>query len=66
MFGRKDIEIDLSKITKTEPDELQFVDEDIAEAFKDKCFFTGTPTNLQLARNIKELTIAINKLIEKP
>lgn len=36
------------------PNELQFVDEDIRIAFEGTSYIIGTPTNVQLARNLRE------------
>lgn len=43
------------------PDELQFVDEDIKKAFEGTNYIIGTPTNVQLSRNIKKLTEVLLK-----
>ena len=42
------------ELTKN-PDELKFVDHDIAEEFAFKQYFVGTPTMVQLSRDIKKL-----------
>jgi hypothetical protein len=44
-----------------EPDELQFVDADIREAFEGKSYLTGTPTMVQLSRDIRALTFAMKE-----
>jgi hypothetical protein len=44
-----------------EPDELQFVDADIREAFEGKAYLTGTPTMAQLSREIRALTFAMKE-----
>ena len=43
------------------PDELQFVDEDIRKAFEGTNYIIGTPTNVQLSRDIKKLTEVLLK-----
>jgi len=45
--------------------ELQFVDDDIRKAFEGTSYLIGTPTNVQLARNIKELSEKLDKLNAK-
>lgn len=42
-------------------DELQFVDEDIRKAFEGTNYIIGTPTNVQLSRDIKKLTEVLLK-----
>ena len=37
-------------------DELKFVDEDIRKEFEGKNYLMGTPTNVQLSRDIKKLS----------
>lgn len=37
------------------PDELKFVDEDIRKTFEGTQYIIGTPTNVQLSRNIQKL-----------
>ena len=37
------------------PNELDFVDADIKKEFEGKNYIVGTPTSVQLARNIKKL-----------
>ena len=41
--------------------ELDFVDEDIKKAFEGKNYFIGTPSIIQLTRNIEKLNNLINK-----
>lgn len=59
----------MEKETKTDsieiPNELDFVDEDIKEAFKGKSYFVGTPSNLQLARNVKILSDVMQEFLNK-
>lgn len=44
-------------VSCTAPDELQFVDKDIRKAFEGKVYIIGTPTQVQLAREIRLLRI---------
>lgn len=41
---------------KSYPDELSLVDEDIAKKFRYTTYTAGTPTMMQLARNLRQLT----------
>lgn len=60
----------MSKISKhiqiTDPtppyaNELEFVDKDIKDEFEGKQYIIGTPTNLQLARDIRKLIEVLKK-----
>lgn len=49
---------------KETPNELDFVDSDIKQAFEGKAYFVGTPTNVQLNRNLKLLIEKIDLLLK--
>jgi hypothetical protein len=51
-------ELKVSLYTMDSADELQFCDPDIQEAFRGKNYIWGTPTQVQLARNLRELAIS--------
>jgi hypothetical protein len=53
------------KVNTEFPNELDFVDDDIRKAFEGTNYFVGTPTNIQLSRNLKMLSENIQKLIDK-
>lgn len=57
--------VEIKKVNTELPNELDFVDEDIRKAFEGTSYFVGTPTNVQLARNLKMLSEKIQKLIDK-
>lgn len=44
-------------------DELQFVDEDIREAFQGKMYAAGVPTMIQQTRTMKQLTEALKESV---
>ena len=41
------------------PDELKYVDDDIRKEFEDKNYITGTAIQVQLSRDIRKLTLAL-------
>ena len=43
-------------------DELKFVDEDISEAFKGCAYPHGLPTQMQMARNMRELRDSVDSM----
>jgi len=49
-------DIEIHDVVIDQPNELRFVDDDIAKEFKGKNYLVGTPTMVQLARNLKELS----------
>ena len=57
--------IEIKTVNIELPNELDFVDEDIRKAFEGTNYFVGTPTNVQLSRNLKILSEKIQKLIDK-
>ena len=48
-------EVKIFDINTELPDELKFLDKDIADEFRGKNYFIGTPTLVQLARRVDEL-----------
>jgi hypothetical protein len=44
------------------PDELKFVDDDIREAFKGCAYPPGLPTQMQSARNMREMRDSVDSL----
>ncbi len=44
------------------PDELRFVDDDIREAFKGCAYPPGLPTQMQAARNMRELQESVDSM----
>lgn len=56
---------DVSPVTVTlpmYPDELKFVDDDIREAFKGCAYPQGLPTQMQAARNMREMRDSVDSL----
>ena len=47
------------------PDELPFVDADIQAAFKGKVYYIGTPSMVQLAREVRLLREQLQKQAKK-
>lgn len=43
-------------------DELKFVDADIADEFRGKAYFVGTPTLTQLVRNINKMNEQLDSI----
>ncbi len=44
------------------PDELKFVDDDIREAFQGCAYPVGLPTQMQAARNMREMRDSVDSL----
>ncbi len=44
------------------PDELKFVDDDIREAFRGCAYPPGLPTQMQAARNMREMRDSVDSL----